>query len=226
MSARDSARDRILAKLRAGAPAENRSLPDVASWFAENRLVESPGEKAERFRTLIELAHAEVYSVTTANWVQKLWEVLTAKGLAELLVAPGTEHGQRALSQLPLSGIACKGYDSAIEGWKEEMFLNTPASLTTARAAIAETGTLILWPDENEPRLMSLVPPVHIVLLDASKIYNTFYEAMQSEGWKDSLPTNALLISGPSKTADIQVTLAYGAHGPKELVVLLMGERA
>jgi L-lactate dehydrogenase complex protein LldG len=221
-----SARDRILAKLRAGAPAENRSLPDVASWFTEHRLVESPSEKAERFRSLIELAHAEVYAVTSANWVQKLWEVLSAKGLAELLVSPGTEHGQRALSQLSQSGIACKGYDSAIEGWKEEMFLRTQASLTTARAAIAETGTLILWPDENEPRLMSLVPPIHIVLLDASKIYNTFYEAMQSEGWKDSLPTNALLISGPSKTADIQVTLAYGAHGPKELVVLLMGEQA
>jgi L-lactate utilization protein LutB len=39
------------------------------------------------------------------------------------------------------------------------------------------------------------------------------------------LPTNALLVSGPSKTADIQVTLAYGAHGPKELVVLLAGQR-
>jgi len=36
------------------------------------------------------------------------------------------------------------------------------------------------------------------------------------------MPTNALLVSGPSKTADIQVTLAYGAHGPKELVVLLL----
>ena len=36
------------------------------------------------------------------------------------------------------------------------------------------------------------------------------------------MPTNALLISGPSKTADIQQTLAYGAHGPKELVLLLL----
>jgi L-lactate dehydrogenase complex protein LldG len=36
------------------------------------------------------------------------------------------------------------------------------------------------------------------------------------------LPTNALLISGPSKTADIQQTLAYGAHGPRELVVLIV----
>ena len=106
------------------------------------------------------------------------------------------------------------------------MFHDIPASLTVARSAIAETGTLVLWPDANEPRLMSLVPPLHIVLLDASTIQNTFYEAMTAEGWSDGLPTNALLISGPSKTADIQVTLAYGAHGPKELVVLLIGEEA
>jgi hypothetical protein len=83
---------------------------------------------------------------------------------------------------------------------------------------------LILWPDANEPRLMSLVPPLHVVLLDAANIYNTLHEAIAVEGWKAGLPTNALLISGPSKTADIQQTLAYGAHGPKELVVLLMGD--
>ena len=104
------------------------------------------------------------------------------------------------------------------------MFHATPAAFTRARGAIAETGTLILWPDADEPRLMSLVPPVHIVLLDAAHIYNTFYEAMHAEGWSHGLPTNALLISGPSKTADIQQTLAYGAHGPKELVVLMIEE--
>ncbi|MGB4912605.1 MAG: lactate utilization protein [Candidatus Dechloromonas phosphoritropha] len=221
-----SARDRILAKLKAGAPAENRPAPDVAGWFAGHRLVETRSEKAARFRRLIELAHAEVVAVNAENWVKNLNEILHTKGLTELLVAPGTDHGQQAMSGLSASGIACKGYDQAIEAWKDEMFHHTPASLTTARAAIAETGTLVLWPDADEPRLMSLVPPVHIVLLDAGKIYNTFYEAMQSENWKDGLPTNALLISGPSKTADIQVTLAYGAHGPKELVVLLMGEAA
>jgi L-lactate dehydrogenase complex protein LldG len=175
-------------------------------------------KKQTAFRHCIELAHAEVYNVNRGSWLQKLWEVLAAKEINRLLVSPGTEHGQRAMSGLTESGIECRGYEQAIEQWKDEMFHQTPASLTTARAAIAETGTLVLWPDADEPRLMSLVPPVHIVLLDASKIYNTFYEAMQQEGWKDSLPTNALLISGPSKTADIQVTLAYGAHGPKELM--------
>ena len=115
-----------------------------------------------------------------------------------------------------------EAYTQAIESWKAELFHHIPASLTGARGAIAETGTLILWPDEHEPRLMSLVPSLHIVLLDASRIHNTFYEAMTTEGWQDGLPTNALLISGPSKTADIQQTLAYGAHGPKELVVIVI----
>lgn len=94
------------------------------------------------------------------------------------------------------------------------------AAFTTTRAGIAETGTLIVWPDADEPRAMSLVPPVHIALFDASRLYENFYQAVSTEGWANGLPTNSLLISGPSKTADIQQTLAYGAHGPRELIVL------
>ena len=219
-----SARDRILAKLRAAAPAQNRAQPQVADWFASHRPVENPADKIARFRRCIELAHAEVHAVTQASWLQKLWEILSTKEINKLLVAPATPHGQRAQSELSSLGVHCPAYDQPIESWKEKMFHDIPASLTAARGAIAETGTLILWPDAHEPRLMSLVPPIHIVLLDSRKIYNTFYEATEMENWKDRLPTNALLISGPSKTADIQVTLAYGAHGPKELIVLMIGD--
>lgn len=217
-----SARDRILAKLRQNAPSTANALPDVAAWYAGHRPVEAAADKAKRFRRLIELAHAEVHPVTSDNWTDTLHAVLKARTIDQLLVAEGTPHGDAALDGLPPRGIACSVYDMAIEAWKTEMFEATPAGLTGARAAIAETGTLILWPDALEPRLLSLVPPVHIVLLDATKIYNTFFEAMTAEGWQDGLPTNALLISGPSKTADIQQTLAYGAHGPKELIVLLI----
>ncbi|WP_374342176.1 lactate utilization protein C [Azonexus sp.] len=216
------ARDRILAKLRQNAPSTANALPDVAAWYAGHRPAETAADKARRFRHFIEQAHAEVHAVTPGNWTQTLHAVLKARAIDRLLVAEGTPHGDAALDDLPPHGIDCSVYDMAIEAWKTEMFEATPASLTGARAAIAETGTLILWPDALEPRLMSLVPPVHIVLLDATRIHNTFFEAMTAEGWKDGLPTNALLISGPSKTADIQQTLAYGAHGPKELIVLLI----
>jgi L-lactate dehydrogenase complex protein LldG len=87
---------------------------------------------------------------------------------------------------------------------------------------IAETGAIILWPDKKEPRLMSLVPPIHIAVLDADKIFNTFGEAMQEQRWPEKMPTNAVLISGPSKTADIELILAFGVHGPKELIVLIL----
>ena len=217
-----NARDRILDKLRQHAPQTAKPLPDVDSWYATHRPLESAAEKAGRFRHFIELAHAEVHAVNAVNWTQTLHAVLKARAIDKLLVAEGTPHGDAALDALPPRGIECSVYDMAIEAWKSEMFNETPAGLTAARAAIAETGTLILWPNALEPRLMSLVPPVHIVLLDAAKIYNTFFEAMSQEDWKNGLPTNALLISGPSKTADIQQTLAYGAHGPKELIVLLL----
>ncbi len=219
-----SARDRILAKLRANSPSTVGNPPDVAAWYATHRIAENGADKAKRFRHFIELAHAEVYAVSRGGWLQKLYEVLSAKQIGKLLIAPGTAHGARVAAELPGLDIACPAYDTAIESWKPALFNDIPAAFTRARAAIAETGTLILWPDADEPRLMSLVPPLHIVLLDAASIHNTFYEAMQAEGWKDGLPTNALLISGPSKTADIQQTLAYGAHGPKELVVLLIGD--
>ena len=69
---------------------------------------------------------------------------------------------------------------------------------------------------------MSLVPPLHAVVLDARNIRSTFHEFLVAEDWVgQGLPTNALLITGPSKSADIEQTLAYGVHGPRELLVLV-----
>ncbi|HZX30346.1 MAG TPA: lactate utilization protein [Rhodocyclaceae bacterium] len=219
-----NARDRIFQRLAAAQTKGLYPAPAPEAWYAARARNEAAHERTARFASMMEAARAEVHRVHHGDWVQKLFEILSGKGIGNLLVAPATRHGAAAREGLGNTGVDCLSYDRPIEEWKEELFNDVQASLTAARGAIAETGTLILWPDAHEPRLMSLVPPVHIVLVDASAIHATFFDAMQSEGWADGMPTNALLISSPSKTADIQQTLAYGAHGPKELIVLLREE--
>jgi L-lactate dehydrogenase complex protein LldG len=112
-------------------------------------------------------------------------------------------------------------YQKPVEESKDLLF-GIDASITTTRGGIAETGSLILWTTPDEPRIMSLIPPIQLAILYAGNIYNTFWEAVNTDKWNSSMLTNALLISGPSKTADIEQTLVYGVHGSKELVVLLI----
>jgi len=219
-----SARDNIFRKLRAASTTTLPS-PDAAITAHYASLPRTAkADLAKEFAEKITAWHAEVHAVPRSGWVAKLQEVVVAKGIASLLYAPATAHG-KAMEAAGVGGL--KPYDKPIDGWKQELFENVDAAITGTRGAIAETGTMIVWPDADEPRLMSLVPPIHIALVDADTVVPTLYDAITQQGWSRGLPTNALLITGPSKTADIQQTLAYGAHGPKELVVLLLtGEDA
>ena len=179
-------------------------------------------ERIERFEKMIESVHGEVHHCTEDMWMDRLAEVLSTRGARNLLIPKQHEIGQalRNAGRENLPELLI--YDEPIESWQAHLFNEVDASITSTRGGIAETGSLILWPNNDEPRLMSLVPPVHIAVLKASELYTTFREAIQAQNWAAGMPTNALLISGPSKTADIEQTLAYGVHGPKELIVLII----
>lgn len=219
-----SARENILNKLRNSLT----GATPIADTFDED-LVTTPWSYAPelriaQLRRLMEAVHTEIHLSTQNAWPELLGKLVSDRQLPSLLIAPGTPHGRRVSEywsihpELPL----LKAYDRPIEEWKTELFDDTPASFTTTLGAIAATGSLILWPTREEPRLMSLVPPVHFALLKASEIYENFYQVQQKQQWTVNMPTNALLVSGPSKTADIEQILAYGAHGPKDLVVLIL----
>jgi L-lactate dehydrogenase complex protein LldG len=95
--------------------------------------------------------------------------------------------------------------------------------ITTAQAAIAETGTLVLESECERHRLVSLVPPVHIAIVEAASIRLTLGEALaavHSNGFAEMSPT-ITFITGPSRTADIELTLTIGVHGPQELYVII-----
>jgi L-lactate dehydrogenase complex protein LldG len=175
----------------------------------------------KRFADAMTASRTEVHRTDHAAWPALLLRLAKEKKVNTLLLGSGTAHGDR-LSALRPDSPRLLAYDRPASEWKRELFEDVDAGFTSARCGIADTGCLVLWPDQHEPRLMSLVPPIHFVLLDAATIQRDLQSVMASQQWDRGLPGNVLLISGPSKTADIQQTLAYGAHGPRELIVLLV----
>lgn len=218
MSSR-SARERILARLQASGT-ERTTVPD-APVPADLSL--DAEEKITRLAELMGAIRTEVHVVDAERWLDKLKELARERGWKQLLYGPGSpigpeiEAGWASDSQgLP----ALAGYNESAETFKEKMF-RMDVGITSTRGALADTGAVVLWPTAAEPRLLSLVPPVHVAVLDADRIYNSLGEMMEAENWAGGMPTNVLLISGPSKTADIEFTLVFGVHGPKELVLLI-----
>lgn len=214
-----SARDAILKRLRERtdgalvAPESDFAVVTARGWSFDERLA--------RFEEKIASVHGEVIHTHHDGWVEALAKVLADKNVKRLGL--GREHpiAQEARTALVDSEVELIDADRDIESWQREQFESLEAGLTSTRGAIAETGSLWLWPTPDEPRRLSLVPPLHIAVLDADAIEDTFFDVIERHEWAGGMPTNALLISGPSKTADIEQTLAYGVHGPRELVILI-----
>lgn len=216
-----SARENILAKLKkAGSlPMEE---PAVSDYYRETGVSwENDVERLKHWAATMHSVKTEIYWVTQETWPQIFRRVAQEKKLGNILLPLNTPHGQKAKQALADTAIEPRGFDRAIDGWKDEFFKEIDAGFSGSQCGIARTGTLMLFSSPEEPRTLSLVPPVHFCLFDTTKMYNEFHNAAEGEKLvENGMPTNVFLISGPSKTADIQLTLAYGAHGPRDLVVL------
>jgi L-lactate dehydrogenase complex protein LldG len=217
----EGSRDRIFSRLHA---ATRQTPTPVSQPPGLPGKTYSQQEKIEKLKTLMEAMRTEVYITGAENWIATFRDVLKEREVKSLLYAPRTDIGQALEHQLANAAGDLPQlipYEKDVEQFKERLF-NADAGITSAAGAIAETGALILWPSEKEPRLMSIVPPIHIAVLKADTIHNSLSEVMQKENWPAKMPTNVVLVSGPSKTADIEMTLAFGVHGPKELIVLIL----
>jgi L-lactate dehydrogenase complex protein LldG len=221
-----STRERVLSELRAHRPAleaepASQSPPRGASAPLPVRRFDWPlAERIERLERQLTAVHGEVIRVGD-DWPVVLAQRLRTLGVARLGHGGAGPLAGELQARWPEPAPALVTLDRPIEDCREELFDRIDAGLTSCRGAIAETGSLVLWPTAAEPRLLSLVPPIHAVLLEAGRIVSTLHELIATEGWVTQMPTNALLISGPSKSADIEQTLAYGVHGPARLIVLL-----
>jgi L-lactate dehydrogenase complex protein LldG len=177
----------------------------------------------QRFCELLTANRAEVVETTRADWPRAALDWLKAAGCRNALLGPQTPVGKELWAAAYDSDPLIIPYDAAIETFKPALVRDIDAGVTGVRAAVAATGSLVLWPGPDEPRLMSLLPPVHLAVVFKSTLRTTLAEVIREQGWAENgMPTNVVVVSGPSKTADIAQILAFGVHGPKRLAVLVV----
>ena len=116
---------------------------------------------------------------------------------------------------------------AAAREFLREKFFQADIGLSGVNVVAAETGTLFMIENEGNVRLATGAPPVHIALVGMEKLVPTLGEAFKvaEVTWRYAsydVPSYVSLVSGPSKTGDIEKVTTYGVHGPKELHVVFM----
>jgi L-lactate dehydrogenase complex protein LldG len=144
---------------------------------------------------------------------------------AEVLLSIIAEQSAQkiALSDSPLVKKICgflKISAEFIENAPAEILFESDLGVTGAQWAIAETGTLVLETESERHRLTSLVPPVHVCILEARNIRQTLGEILAI--LQTRLSRAITFVTGASRTSDIELTLAIGVHGPGALHVILI----
>ena len=110
-----------------------------------------------------------------------------------------------------------------------EKFFEADVGMSGANVVAADTGTLFLIENEGNIRLATGAPPVHIALVGMEKLVPTLNDAykVSEVTWRYAnytVPSYVSMISGPSKTGDIEKVITYGAHGPKEFHVIFLDD--
>ena len=177
--------------------------------------LESPAERARVFTARLERVDGRVVTSAAAELTDRVHDELAALG-ARRVAFSSAELPRR------VAGGLGEGFEAIRGGADRDALLGADVGLTEAQHAVAETGTLVLASDREDHRLVSLVPTAHVALLPASRILSTLDEALSAVRRGVGVPTAVTFVTGPSRTADIELSLVVGVHGPRQLTVILI----
>jgi L-lactate dehydrogenase complex protein LldG len=183
-------------------------------------------DPVERFR--IELLAAGgvlhvVPNVTAA--ADKVLELVSTKSARQALLGRGAVLDRLALAErLPIHGVQTALVDALSGNEVRTTFFAADIGISGVAYLIAETGTVVVRTAADEPRSLSLLPPVHIAVAERSQLLPDLFDVFAIlEGERaGNLPSCVTLITGPSKTGDIELKLVTGVHGPGEVHVVLI----
>ena len=223
-----SARDLIFGSIRrslgvSGKEATRRKT--VADRLAQHPagIVPARGQLAAKerlalFRTMVEAANGSVDEIAdTADVPSAVAAFLRAHNLP-MAVKRGADP---RLAALPWERERTLDVSSGRSDGKDIV------AVSHAFGAIAESGTLMLVSGPDNPTTLNFLPDTHIVVLNAKDVagdYETLWRRLREKFANHTMPRTVNLITGPSRSADIEQTLILGAHGPRRLHVMVVGE--
>jgi L-lactate dehydrogenase complex protein LldG len=217
MASELSARDEILLRIRAATAGASTAEGALQGWNAVRRGYRRSGvlqreAVVELFKHRLQEYGATVAQCRPSEVAQSVAKRLAAQGKQRLLVAEGipAEWLPEVYDFVVDQGFTARGLDS-FEG-----------VLTSSTVAIAETGTVVLQDVSGQGRrAATLVPDYHLCVVRLEDIVETVPEAIDRLRNSAALPTT--FISGPSATADIEMTRIKGVHGPRVLDIIMIG---
>lgn len=230
----ESSREEILNRIRRGLYSSNDKKTfsvKLNEDISEQNSIGIPGEFQPNNRILTDQFVEEVRKISgNANVVESEDEIrdFIIRLIEERGFSSFTIWESDLLQRLHLrDDLQNKGLKFASPNNKEEM-AKADIGITEADFAIAETGTIVLTANEKQPRTVSLIPPIHIAILKSTKIAGNINDlfallsnSISEMGSIDELTSCMTFITGPSRTADIELNLTLGVHGPKEILVLV-----
>jgi L-lactate dehydrogenase complex protein LldG len=210
-------------------PAERPARPRGRLHVLRRELIERWPQSLEQFRAEFERVAGVFHRVQTVADVPVLLERICRERDARSVVTWATPAlGVDAAPTLAAAGFAVHAMPSMVPSAAErqrlrDVIAGADVGVTGADLAIAETGTLVLRSAAGRPRSTSLLPPCHVALFDRSMLVETLEQVgIVLEAWHETPAAGGdgaviNFITGPSRTADIELTLTRGVHGPKEV---------
>ena len=183
------------------------------------RIVIPEDEKSARVATMLmrvdALAGKTYHGATPADALQFVGAAIAGKSA---LASNAPFLAECGITRLP-------GVRSGIMGLPEirDCCASVDVGITSADFALADTGTLVMLSSPHEARLISLLPPAHIAVLPRERILSGLDELFTLLPKPAEQTSSMVLITGPSRTADIEQILVRGVHGPGEITVVVVG---
>ncbi|MBN2474849.1 MAG: lactate utilization protein [Pirellulales bacterium] len=216
MNARDAILQRIRDGLSAEAPVELPPVPAV--WPRTNP---SPEQRVERFRRELEAVQGELIRCGSMDEARSKLADLAQQAKWSVIGA-----ADRPMCRELLAGYPSDRTSWAKQGWDPKQIAELSVGLVAAESLLADTGTCLVANDTAEERLLCYLPATCVVVGRADQMAEHLPDAWEDVARHTAEPDRRgefVLITGPSRTADIEKILILGVHGPKRLVVVLVG---